>query len=151
MSSWWGFLSPGAPGFPYVFKMPGAPLTAPPLILLSGDCTGSAYIFAPRNIAAASDANTDTTASTTTAVDDDGSPSPSSGSVISPRPGGVSSSVPPYEMVFEIQCGATVGSAAVAAALDGSVGHNTISLALIVSHSLTHSLTHSLKYSLTQY
>ena len=149
MSSWWGFLSPGAPGFPYVFKMPGAPLSAPPLILLSGDCTGSAYIFAPRNVVA-SDANVDTTASTTTAVDDDGSPGPSPGSVISPGPGGVSSSVPPYEMVFEIQCGATVGSAAVAAALDGSVGHNTISLTHSLTHSPTHALTHSLTHSLTQ-
>jgi len=89
VSSWWAFFSPGAPGFPYVFKMPGAP-RGPPLILLSGDCTGSAYIFAPR----------------------DGDS------------GGASrgSSVPTYDMAFEIQCGATVGSAAAAAALDGSGG-----------------------------
>ena len=111
--------------------MPGAPLNAPPLILLSGDCTGSAYIFAPTDMLPANAINT-ASVSTDDAVD--GAPTATTAdSTIIPDPGPSprsSSSVPPYEMVFEIQCGATVGSAAVAAALDGSVGihnndHNT--------------------------
>lgn len=97
VSSWWAFFSPGAPGFPYVFKMPGAP-RGPPLILLSGDCTGSAYIFAPRN----------------------GQEQPQKEQHHNVAMG--SASVPTYDMAFEIQCGATVGSAAAAAALDGSGG-----------------------------
>ena len=60
-------------------------------------------------------------------VVDDGAPTATTTADSTIIPGPVpglrsSSSVPPYEMVFEIQCGATVGSAAVAAALDGSVG-----------------------------
>lgn len=43
---WGGIFSPGAPGFPYVFQMPNRPQD-PPMILLAGDCTGSAYIFMP--------------------------------------------------------------------------------------------------------
>jgi hypothetical protein len=143
--------------------MPGAPLNAPPLILLSGDCTGSAYIFAPSDILPAAntinnahDATggvTDPAAANTSA---DGATSGAIESTPNPRS---SSSVPPYEMVFEIQCGATVGSAAVAAALDGSVGNhithtnspflfttllmnNIHSYCLILFRSLTRSLTH---------
>ena len=103
--------------------MPGAPLNAPPLILLSGDCTGSAYIFAPTDMLPANAINT---ANVSTDAVSDGAPAASTtDSTISPDPGPrSSSSVPPYEMVFEIQCGATVGSAAVAAALDGSVGNH---------------------------
>lgn len=48
VKGWGGIFSPGAPGFPYVFQMPNQPPDAMPLILLAGDCTGSAYIFTPR-------------------------------------------------------------------------------------------------------
>ena len=75
---WGGIFSPGAPGFPYVFNMPDRPLSAP-MILLAGDCTGSAYLFAPTNEVKE---NTDST-------------------------------LPSYDLVFEVECGATVGSAAV--------------------------------------
>merc|ERR1711871_702388 len=44
-----GIVSPGAPGLPSVFRKPNSPSSAPPLVLLAGDCTGSAYIFAPTN------------------------------------------------------------------------------------------------------
>lgn len=43
---WGGIFSPGAPGFPYVVSLPNS---HNPLILLAGDCTGSAYIFSPCN------------------------------------------------------------------------------------------------------
>ena len=107
--------------------MPGAPLTAAPLILLSGDCTGSAYIFAPRNMPPANNNNNNNNnpAATATATTTDGAAAATIVEGDTSQPPGPSSSpgssVPPYEMVFEIQCGATVGSAAVAAALDGSV------------------------------
>ena len=42
-----GIVSPGAPGLPYVFRKPNSPSSVPPLVLLAGDCTGSAYVFAP--------------------------------------------------------------------------------------------------------
>lgn len=61
-----GLVSPGAPGLPYVFRFPNrqgrttpdsihsdgnshevVAVPPPPLILLAGDCTGSAYVFAP--------------------------------------------------------------------------------------------------------
>jgi hypothetical protein len=86
---WGGIFSPGAPGFPYVFKMPHEE-EGPPLILLAGDCTGSAYVFSP--VAGTPCADFDSSRST----------------------------VPPYELAFEVQCGATVGSASVTAADDGS-------------------------------
>jgi hypothetical protein len=35
-----GIVSPGAPGLPYVFRLPNKPCS-PPLILLAGDCTGT--------------------------------------------------------------------------------------------------------------
>eukprot|EP01038_Epipyxis_sp_PR26KG_P014638 gene14638-19661_t len=85
---WGGIFSPGAPGFPYVFRMPNKP-QSPPLILLAGDCTGSAYIFAP--------------SPTTTESSD-----------------GVKEPIPQYELAYEIECGATVGSAAVTSTNDGS-------------------------------
>ena len=50
-------------------------MQTPPLILLAGDCTGSAYLFAP-------------------------------------TPGGTSmmktGALPPYQLAFEVECGATV-------------------------------------------
>jgi hypothetical protein len=83
VSGWGGIISPGAPGFPYVFRMPNKP-QAPPLILLAGDCTGSAYVFAPRLDDKNIEESTD-----------------------------IDITIPNYELAFEIQCGATVGSAAV--------------------------------------
>ena len=44
-----GIVSPGAPGLPYVFRKPNSSPSVPPLVLLAGDCTGSAYVFAPTN------------------------------------------------------------------------------------------------------
>jgi len=88
VSGWGGIISPGAPGFPYVFRMPNKP-QAPPLILLAGDCTGSAYVFAPR----LEDTNIEEVIDIT---------------------------IPNYELAFEIQCGATVGSAAVGTIPDGT-------------------------------
>ena len=80
---------------------------APPLILLAGDCTGSAYVFAPRltsemkanleRINSKHSEGEDTQADLESVMD-----------------------VPNYELAFEIQCGSTVGSAAVAAIPDGS-------------------------------
>ena len=127
VSSWWGVFSPGAPGFPYVFQMPNNPV-GPPLILLSGDCTGSAYIFAPKppathakHSAASKDLAEDPKNDDATLV---------VGEIVAAAVDTASSGVnvsaarrsplPTYEMSFEIQCGATVGSAAVAASLDGS-------------------------------
>lgn len=84
---WGGIFSPGAPGFPYVFNMPHRPLSAP-MILLAGDCTGSAYLFAP-----------------TTQLE---------GSSIKKNSLTHSDNIlPSYDLVFEVECGATVGSAAV--------------------------------------
>lgn len=74
---WGGIFSPGAPGFPYVFHMPEQLPTSPPIILLAGDCTGSAYIFSPTL-----------------------------------PEGECNKALAPYELAFEIECGATVGSAA---------------------------------------
>jgi len=94
---WGGIFSPGAPGFPYVFNMPSRP-DAPPLILLAGDCTGSAYIFSPVDRAGA-------------------------GAVAGAGAGGeeeAETSLAPYELAFEIECGATVGSAAVLPTDDAS-------------------------------
>jgi len=88
---WGGIFSPGAPGFPYAFRMPDKP-NEPPLILLAGDCTGSAYIFSP-NINDEWNENME--------KDD-------------------KYTFPKYELAFEIECGATVGSAAIAAISDGS-------------------------------
>jgi hypothetical protein len=90
---WGGIFSPGAPGFPYVFRMPNKP-QAPPLILLAGDCTGSAYIFAPKK------------------VEDE--------SICREGRKGLCGMLPTYELAFEVECGATVGSACVSAAPDGS-------------------------------
>ena len=87
---WGGIFSPGAPGFPYVFRMPHKPQT-PPLILLAGDCTGSAYIFSPGATSREEYANV---------VESGG--------------------LPPYELAFEVECGATVGSACVSASADSS-------------------------------
>ena len=87
---WGGIFSPGAPGFPYVFRMPHKPQT-PPLILLAGDCTGSAYIFSPGSTSQEEYAN-----------------------VVG------SGGLPPYELAFEVECGATVGSACVSASADSS-------------------------------
>jgi hypothetical protein len=87
---WGGIFSPGAPGFPYVFKMPHKPQT-PPLILLAGDCTGSAYIFSPLKKDMAEEGEMS-----------------------------AAGQLPDYELAFEVECGATVGSACVAAAADGS-------------------------------
>ena len=75
---------------------------APPLILLAGDCTGSAYVFAPR-LTKAMKTNLE------------------NGKRYNDEQGeGCSGDVPNYELAFEIQCGATVGSAAVAAIPDGT-------------------------------
>ena len=80
---------------------------APPLILLAGDCTGSAYVFAPRLTpemkANLERINSKYSEGEETQADLD--------SVMD---------VPNYELAFEIQCGSTVGSAAVAAIPDGS-------------------------------
>ena len=108
---WGGIFSPGAPGFPYVFNMPGRP-HAPPLILLAGDCTGSAYIFAP--IKSCGDS---------TYSDSSSSSSSNRRSIInssSHRLNGFDNSVPTYELAFEVECGATVGSAAVMPTNDNS-------------------------------
>lgn len=86
---WGGIFSPGAPGFPYVFHLPKKKISSPPLILIAGDCTGSAYVFTPRD-----------------------STSPSSSSE--------SPDVPRYDLAFEIECGATVGSAAIGLTKDKS-------------------------------
>lgn len=101
--AWGGIFSPGAPGFPYVFQMPpksnkaGKQTAAaqkpfrPPLILLAGDCTGSAYVFAP--------------------VSEDCPQACQQAA---------SSSLPGYGLAFEVECGATVGSAAVSVPPDRS-------------------------------
>lgn len=75
--------------------------------MLAGDCTGSAYVFAPRlteemktNLESRSlryNEGKESQADIDTVLD-----------------------VPHYELAFEIQCGATVGSAAVATIPDGS-------------------------------
>ena len=88
---WGGIFSPGAPGFPYVFNLPSRP-NAPPLILLAGDCTGSAYIFSPVDRAGSGAGGEDA----------------------------AETSLAPYELAFEIECGATVGSAAVLPTDDAS-------------------------------
>jgi hypothetical protein len=77
---WGGIFAPGAPGFPYVFNMPDRPSSAP-MILLAGDCTGSAYLFAPSSNEKKQNKDDDT--------------------------------LPTYDLVFEVECGATVGSAAI--------------------------------------
>lgn len=95
---WGGIFSPGAPGFPYVFRLPNKP-QAPPLILLAGDCTGSAYIFAP--------AFSKPTEQNSENVED---------SIVQKN----RTFLPSYELAFEVECGGTVGSAAVATLEDGS-------------------------------
>lgn len=97
---WGGIFSPGAPGFPYVFHMPGQQREAP-LILLAGDCTGSAYIFAPT----ASERETD---------------SREGGQGGGKHRLGYERHMPRYELAFEVECGATVGSAAVMPTNDNS-------------------------------
>ncbi len=112
---WGGIFSPGAPGFPYVFRMgdkgggageqgQSSGLThedgtggtrGPPLILLAGDCTGSAYIFSPHD--------------NTHRQGQEQVPSV-----------GEREALPEYELAFEVQCGATVGSAAVSDVGDGT-------------------------------
>jgi hypothetical protein len=69
-------------------------MQSPPLILLAGDCTGSAYVFAPQRPSGPD-------------PDPDSSPSPTN-------------TIPLYDLAFEIECGATVGSAAVSSTDDGS-------------------------------
>lgn len=95
---WGGIFSPGAPGFPYVFRMPARPTSGDascaPMILLAGDCTGSAYVFTPSLQMCPSD---------DCLVADGGC-------------GGI----PSYDLAFEVECGATVGSACVNGATDGS-------------------------------
>lgn len=54
---------------------------------MAGDCTGSAYVFAPME---------------------------------SPQGNTADSAIPRYELAFEVECGATVGSAAVTSVKDGS-------------------------------
>lgn len=83
---WGGIFSPGAPGFPYVFNMPDQS-HSPPLILLAGDCTGSAYVFTPVKRMNKSNKSDDSNSKN---VDDNAAT---------------------YELAFEIECGATVGSA----------------------------------------
>lgn len=70
-----------------------------PLILLAGDCTGSAYIFTPRP----PHANSPTTDLDDTSAD-----------------GVRAAKEPLYDLTFEVECGATVGSAATSPASDGS-------------------------------
>ena len=96
MRGWGGIFSPGAPGFPYVFNMPNKP-HSPPIILVAGDCTGSAYIFTPvqHKIGESTEKRQQF-------------------SFIN------SENQVAYELAFEVECGATVGSAAVAEASDGS-------------------------------
>jgi len=83
---WGGIFSPGAPGFPYVIQHPNQPKGSP-LIILAGDCTGSAYIFSPIN---KNNCNKQ-------------------------------SDIPEYELAFEVECGATVGSVAVSENSEGSL------------------------------
>ena len=104
---WGGIFSPGAPGFPYVFNMPDRPSSAP-MILLAGDCTGSAYLFAPsiqQQENSPTSSNRNVNDNTKTNSDD--------------------TTLPSYDLVFEVECGATVGSAAVNP-LKGNITHNNI-------------------------
>jgi hypothetical protein len=80
---WGGIFSPGAPGFPYVIP---STHSSQPIIMLAGDCTGSAYIFTP---------------STNKQVDGGNDHSFSSPT---------SSLVPEYDLAFEVEVGATVRS-----------------------------------------
>lgn len=66
------------------------------MILLAGDCTGSAYLYTPRD--------TSTTRNVRKADD-----------INQPQ-----KHLPEYDLAFEIKCGATVGSAAVSPVRDGS-------------------------------
>jgi len=68
------------------------------MILLAGDCTGSAYIFTPR-----SQRHSD---------NDDNWSSPDTQRPVT--------KAPLYDLTFEVECGATVGSAATSPASDGS-------------------------------
>lgn len=76
------------------------------MILLAGDCTGSAYLFAPQP----------PTTSSSPSSFADSTTEPNNNSNSNKK----SSSIPRYELAFEVECGATVGSAAVSAIQDGS-------------------------------
>jgi hypothetical protein len=77
------------------------------LILLAGDCTGSAYVFAPR-LTEEMKSNLESRSLRY----NEGKESQADIDIVL--------DVPNYELAFEIQCGATVGSAAVATIPDGS-------------------------------
>mmetsp|Transcript_7011 Transcript_7011/g.15577 ORF Transcript_7011/g.15577 Transcript_7011/m.15577 type:complete len:327 (+) Transcript_7011:96-1076(+) len=129
---WGGIFSPGAPGFPYVFRMPNKPHSLP-LILIAGDCTGSAYVFAPKKegregsgfsfevgegVGSSGGTREGSTVPIGTVLD-----SATAQSILQDSPDSPPShpsEVPAYELVFEIECGATVGSAAVTAIDDGT-------------------------------
>lgn len=106
---WGGIFSPGAPGFPYVFNMPNRPHAAP-LILLAGDCTGSAYIFSPRSVSGHANQKT---------YGDNGDHAKASLTATAAADTN-DSTMASYQLAFEIECGATVGSAAVLPVADGS-------------------------------
>ena len=79
------------------------------MILLAGDCTGSAYVFAPR-LTSEMKSNLESRRKRYN-EGKEGQTDYELDSVLD---------VPNYELAFEIQCGATVGSAAVAAIPDGT-------------------------------
>ena len=72
-----------------------------PLILVAGDCTGSAYIFTPRS---SSDTNTHTVNAATPSTNSKSEGSTATGSADRTR------NEPMYDLAFEIECGATVSN-----------------------------------------
>ena len=146
---WGGIFSPGAPGFPYVFRMPGRE-NSPPLILLAGDCTASAYIFTPRinddddddekeeegekkkkkvleKVSSSVEAPPSLLQplSSDTATLERPSTTPSTAKVTPVnRKDKMRESrgywLPEYDLAYEVECGATVGSAATHVLSDGS-------------------------------
>ena len=74
-----------------------------PLILVAGDCTGSAYIFTPRS-SSHSVTTTQTTNAANTATDSKSEGSAATGSSDRTR------NEPMYDLAFEIECGATVAN-----------------------------------------
>lgn len=94
---WGGIISPGAPGFPYVVRMPNS---NKPMILLAGDCTGSAYIFVP-----SADNKISLSNCKKYQIENDDNENLSRNCC--------NELFPKYELAFEVECGATVGSLAI--------------------------------------